>query len=66
MSKVEFSVEEIFLRLGTSPATRAAKANQVFRRLREQDEKILADSLTKSAVKLDLTEADKADDLAQK
>ncbi len=45
MSRMDPSIEELFLRLGATPATRSAKAESLFRRLRTEDEKDIARAL---------------------
>lgn len=45
MSRMDPSIEEIFLQLGASPATRSVKADSLFRRLRAEDEKDIARAL---------------------
>jgi hypothetical protein len=38
MSRINSSVQELFLQLGERPATRSARADSLFRRLRETEE----------------------------
>jgi len=54
MSRMDLSTYDLFLRLGTTPRTRSARADQLFRRLRSEEEQEIIDSITKAPTRLGL------------
>ncbi len=58
MSRIELSTHELFMRLGTTPATRSARAEGLFRRLRGADQRELQRSIMSAPTRLDLTKTD--------
>jgi hypothetical protein len=48
MSRIDTSVQELFLKLGGTPATRSARAESLFRRLRDEDARDIMKSLHKA------------------
>ncbi len=55
MSRIDFSVQELFLRLGATPASRSAKADSLFRRLRETEEDEILGSFIRAPSRLNLS-----------
>jgi hypothetical protein len=45
MSRIDLSTQELFLRLGSTPRTRSARADSLFRRLRTEEAKEIAQSM---------------------
>ncbi len=60
MSRIDLSTGELFLRLGSTPRSRSARADKLFRRLRSEEEQELAQSLAKAPRRI--TPRAKADD----
>ncbi|MEL6361990.1 MAG: hypothetical protein AAFR21_12980 [Pseudomonadota bacterium] len=56
MSKVDPSLQELFIKLGRTPAERSAKASSVFRQLRADGEHDLLKSMLGAPARLDLSE----------
>ncbi|HOP19983.1 MAG TPA: hypothetical protein PK585_07865 [Amphiplicatus sp.] len=54
MSRMDLSTYDLFLRLGTTPRTRSARADQLFRRLRSEEEQEIMDSIAKAPTRLAL------------
>ena len=54
MSRIDVSTREIFLRLGTTPRSRSARADKLFRRLRAEESEKIVDQILKPAAKLAL------------
>ncbi|MEQ8179878.1 MAG: hypothetical protein RIC52_18035 [Amphiplicatus sp.] len=52
MSRIDLSTGELFLRLGSTPRSRSARADKLFRRLRSEEEQELAQSLAKAPRKV--------------
>lgn len=55
MSRVDTSIQELFLRLGGTPATRSARADSLFRRLRDDEAADISASLLSSPTRLRLS-----------
>lgn len=54
MSRIDLSTYDLFLRLGSTPRTRSARADKLFRRLRSEEEQEIIESITKSPARLSL------------
>jgi hypothetical protein len=52
MSRIDLSTHELFLRLGSTPRTRSARADKLFRRLRSEEQQELAESLKKAPARV--------------
>lgn len=60
MSKIDLSTTELFMRLGATPATRSARADSLFRRLRQATEDVDAEAILRRMRELRLTPQDEA------
>lgn len=58
MSRIELSTHELFMRLGTTPATRSARAEGLFRRLRGADHRELQRSIMSAPARIELFQSD--------
>jgi len=54
MSRVDLSTQELFLRLGSTPTLRSARADRLFRQLRQADAEIIRKALLSSPSRLAL------------
>jgi len=52
MSRIDLSTYELFLRLGTTPRSRSARADKLFRRLRSEEEQEIIGSMTKAPARV--------------
>jgi hypothetical protein len=59
MSRIDITTHDLFLRLGSTPRTRSARADKLFRRLRSEEEQEIAHSLLKAPARI--TQGAKAD-----
>lgn len=48
MSRIDLSTHDLFLRLGSTPRSRSARADKLFRRLRSEEEQDIIDKLMKA------------------
>lgn len=47
MSRIDLSTHDLFLRLGSTPTRRSARADELFRRLRNEEQQELVEALRK-------------------
>lgn len=59
MSRIDLSTHDLFLRLGSTPRTRSARADKLFRRLRSEEEQEIFKSMTKAPKRLPARKAKK-------
>lgn len=52
MSRIDITTHDLFLRLGSTPRTRSARADKLFRRLRSEEEQEIAQSLLKAPARI--------------
>lgn len=57
MSRMEITTQELFLRLGTTSQSRSARADALFRRLRDQEQEKLSSDLMRSPRRVMLSKA---------
>ena len=53
MSRIDLSTHDLFLRLGTTPRSRSARADKLFRRLRSDEELSLIGKLGRAPAQID-------------
>ncbi len=56
MSRIDLSTREIFLRLASTPRTRSARADQLFRRLRNEEAEAVVEALLKAPARIAIAE----------
>lgn len=54
MSRIDISARELFLRLGTTPQSRSARADKLFRRLRSEEADTIVDALLKPSARVEI------------
>jgi hypothetical protein len=52
VSRIDISTHDLFLRLGATPVRRSARADELFRRLRNEEEKELVEALRRAPHRL--------------
>jgi hypothetical protein len=57
MSRIDISTRELFLRLGSTPQSRSARADKLFRRLRSEEAEAIVDALIKPSARVEVAPA---------
>lgn len=52
MSRIDLSTRDLFLRLGSTPRSRSARADKLFRRLRAEEAETVVEALLKAPTKV--------------
>lgn len=52
MSRIDLSTRDLFLRLGTTPRIRSARADKLFRKLRSEETEAIVEALMKPPARI--------------